>query len=224
VSFVAIPRGGADPRGPDDLSRFFVVLAPAGDRPLRRLSVRRRALPDGSRSQRFLAHVDRISAGPAGLTEDVRSAPGLRLRILAVGRYALARHSDHVHLAYALARACGRGALASALGVTPGASFVLSIAGRTAPPTSAPRAAGAPLAPATPDRLDVIGAEVALFAGDRHDDHRPGHPVGRHDRVGEALVGALLRRGPRPRVASFARAHAARKHGGSRRRTPRHAS
>jgi hypothetical protein len=70
---------------------------------------------------------------------------------------------------------------------------------RSLPPTRRPRAR-APLAPATPERLDVLGAEVALVAGARPGDRRVGS-AGARDRVGDALVGALLRRGPKPRVA-----------------------
>ncbi|HEX9402046.1 MAG TPA: hypothetical protein VF912_18195 [Anaeromyxobacter sp.] len=208
VSFLAVPRVGGAVEGRNAVERLFVVLAPEGRRPLRRISVRRRRLPDAERRQRFFAHVDRIAPAPGRLTEDVRApaSHGHDARVLAVGRYALARHSDHVHLAYALARACARGALAQSLGVAAGASFVLSVFRRSLPPTRRPRT-DAPLAPATPERLDVIGAEVALVAGGRPGDARLGLPAGR-DHVGEALVSALLRRGPRPRVASFARASA----------------
>ena len=210
VSFLAVPRSGGSAGG-QDVERLFVVLAPEGRRPLRRISVRRRRLPDARRSQRFFAHVDRIAATPGRLTEDVRApaSHGRDAHVLAVGRYALARHSDHVHLAYALARACARGALAESLGVAAGASFVLSVFRRSLPPTRRPRA-DAPLAPATPERLDVLGAEVALVAGARPGDGRLGLPTGR-DHVGDALVGALLRRGPRPRVASFERAAAGKR-------------
>lgn len=211
VSFVAVPRaggGGAD--GARRVDRFFVVLAPEGKRPLRRLAVRRRHLPDAGRGQRFFAHVDRLAGAPGRLTEDVRGAPGASAHVLAVGRYALARHSDHVHLAYALARACGRGALAASLGIAPGGSFVLLVFRRSLPPPRRPAPGDAPLVPATPAALDVIGAEVALVAGARPGDARLGIPVGR-DRVGDALVGALLRRGPRPRIASFARSGAPRR-------------
>jgi hypothetical protein len=126
--------------------------------------------------------------------------------VLAVGHYALARHSDHVHLAYALSRACARGPLAASLGIAPGASFVLLVFRRSLPPPRRPAGAhgATPLVPATPEALDVIGAEVALVAGGRPDDARLGIPLG-HDRVGDALVGALLRKGPRPRIATFAR-------------------
>ena len=206
VSFVVVPRAGP-PRGPGDVERLFVVLAPDGKRPLRRMSVRRRKLPDASRGQRFFAHIDRIAPVASRLTEDVRGR-GRGSRVLAVGHYALARHRDHVHLAYALDRACARGERASAVGVAPGASFVLCVFRRSLPPTRRPDAA-TPLAPATPERLDVIGAEVAVVAGARPGDARLGIPAGR-DRVGEALVGALLRRGPRPRVTSLARPAAPR--------------
>jgi hypothetical protein len=198
VSFLAVPRAGPA-RGPADVESLFVVLAPDGKRPLRRLAVRRRCLPDSGRGQRFFADVDRIALGAARLTEDVRGS-GRRTRVLAVGHYALAQHQDHVHLAYALARACARGERASALGVTAGASFVLCVFRRSLPPTRRPSAV-APLAPATPERLDVLGAEVALVAGGRPGDARLGLPT-RVDRVGEALVGALLRRGPRPAITS----------------------
>jgi hypothetical protein len=204
VSFLAVPRGAGAARGPGDLERLFVVLAPAGRRPLRRISVGRHRLPDPRRRQRFYAHVDRIAPAAGRLTEDVRARHGgLAGNLLGVGRYTLARHRGHVHLAYALARACARGELAAALGVAVAASFVLCVFRRSLPPTRRPRAR-APLAPATPERLDVIGAEVALVSG-----ARPGARLaagGGGDRVGEALAGALLRRGPRPRVASFARA------------------
>jgi hypothetical protein len=201
VSFLAVARGGAAPRGPGDVDRLFVVLAPEGRRPLRRISVRRHRLPDHVRGQRFLAHVDRIAPAAGRLTEDVRTGSGPHA-ILGVGRYALARHQGHVHLAYALARACARGELAAALGVDVGASFVLCVFRRSLPPTRRPRSR-TPLAPATPERLDVIGAEVALVAGEQPGDGRLG-VAGARDRVGDALVGALLRRGPRPRIASFA--------------------
>jgi hypothetical protein len=216
VSFVAEARRGVDaPAGPRDLARLFVVLAPADRRPLRRLSVRCRSLPERERARRFYAHVDRIAGAPGRLTEDVRApAPGargpLRVCVLAVGRYALARHGDHVHLAYALARACARGALATRVGIRDGASFVVCVSRRSLPPTRRPES-GHPLAAATPARLDVLGAEIALVAGGRAVDGPPGSaPLGR-DRVGDALVGALLRRGPRARVASIHRAkeHAA---------------
>ncbi len=108
VSFLAVPRSGPS-RGPGDVQSLFVVLAPAGHRPLRRISVNRRRLPDGARGQRFFAHVDRIAPAASRLTEDVRGGSGGGARVLAVGHYALARHQGHVHLAYALARACARG-------------------------------------------------------------------------------------------------------------------
>ncbi len=214
VSFVAVTRHGTpDASGAGDLDRFFVVLAPEGKRPLRRLAVRRRHLPDARRRQRFFAHVDRISPVAARLTEDVRAPQGrgAASRVLAVGRYALARHADHVHLAYALARACARGPLASALGIASGASYVVLVFRRSLPPPRRPAgdARAVPLLPATPEALDVIGAEVALVGGGRPDDARLGIPTG-HDRVGDALVGALLRKGPRPRIASFVRATGSR--------------
>jgi hypothetical protein len=224
VSFLAVPRDGAAPRGPADLERLFVVLAPEGRRPLRRISVGRHRLPDARRAQRFFGHVDRIASAAAPLTEDVRARRGGRAgKVLGVGRYALARHRGHVHLAYALARACARGELAASLGVAQGASFVVCVFPRSLPPTRRPRI-GAPLAPATPERLDVLGAEVALVAGTRDGDRRAG-AAGARDRVGDALVGALLRRGPKPRVAWWSgipRVGAARLRKTQARPAPRH--
>jgi len=219
ITFLATPRPGVrEPSGPGDLDRLYVVLAPNGRRPLRRLQVARRRLPARARGQRFYAHVDRIAPAPAHLTEDLRAPAGKHgaealdagrgLRVLGVGRYAMARHEDHAHLAWALARACGRGALASSVGVVAGQSWLLSVFSRSLPPPRRPRAA-APLAPATPERLDVLGVEVALVAGSRRRDASLGLATGTaRDRVGDALLGALLRHGPRPRIASFARARA----------------
>lgn len=214
ISFLAEPRRGIDaPAGPQDLARVFLVLAPANRRALRRLSIRRRRLPVPARGERFYAHVDRLARVASRLTDDVR-APSrdghgrLGARVLAVGRYAIARHGDHVHLAYALARACARGPLADRLGIGRGGSFVLCVFRRSLPPTRRPLAAE-PLAPATPERLDVLGAEVALVAGARARDAELGIRAAAADRVGEALVGALLRRGPRPRIASIVRAREA---------------
>lgn len=203
ISFLALPRrcaGQAD--APGAVERFLLVLAPSGGRALRRLSVRRRRLPDPGRGQRFHAHVDRLAVRAARLTDDLRGRAGGGLRVLAVGRYALAHHRDHVHLAYALARACGRGELASALGVRPAGSFLLAVFRRSLPPTRAPAAGAPPLVPATPALLDVLGAEVALVAGPRDGDPRLGLPRAGEDRVGAALEGALLRRGPRPRLVT----------------------
>jgi hypothetical protein len=202
ISFLAVPRpGGRADRGIPVVGKFLVVLAPGGKASLRRLSVRRKRLPDPARAQRFCAHVERLAPRAARLTDDLRAGARTELRVLAVGRYALARHGDHVHLAYALARACGRGRLADALGVRAAGSFLLSVFARSLPPTRAPRAAR-PLVPATPERLDVLGAEVALVAGARPADARLGLPPIREDRVGSALEGALLRRGPRPRLVT----------------------
>lgn len=205
ISFLAVPRPAAEPERASAVASFLVVLAPRGRGTLRRLSVRRRRLPDPARAQRFYAHVERLAARAARLTDDLRhGGPGrlAGLRVLAVGRYALARHGDHVHLAYALARACGRGRLAESLGVRAAGSFTLCVFARSLPPTRAPRGARTPLVPATPERLDVIGAEVALVAGARPSDARLGLPAAREDRVGHALEGALLRRGPRPRLVT----------------------
>ncbi|BDG01958.1 hypothetical protein [Anaeromyxobacter oryzae] len=206
ISFLAVVSPGTGDPDAWDVARFFVVLAPAGRRPLRRLSVRRRRLPEPERAQRFYAHVDRLAIRAARLTDDVRAGrrPG-RIRVLAVGRYTLARHGDHVHLAYALARACGRGGLARALGVRAAASFLLCVFRRSLPPPRRP-AGPLPLAAATPERLDVLGAEIALVAGGRDGDGRLGIPRAPADRVGETLASALLRRGPRPRIASMTRA------------------
>jgi hypothetical protein len=142
VSFLGVvaPKHAASPERVDGV---YVVLAPDGRVPLRRLEVRRRRLPGAGRGAGLLAQVDRIATAAARLTEDVRRRGGPSARVLAVGRYALARHGDHLHLAYALARACRRGRLAVAAGVAQAASWILG---------------------ATP-ALDALGAELALAAG-----------------------------------------------------------
>lgn len=204
VSFLAVPRAGVEETArPADVARFFVVLAPRRG-PLRRLSVRRRRLPDARRGQRFYAHVDRLATAPARLTADVREdgregAARARPRVLAVGRYTLARHGDHVHLAYALARACRRGQLAASLGVGAGGSFLLCVFRRSLPPTRRPHSA-APLAPATPDRLDVLAAPRSRWwrGSDRAtgaSGSRPGQPIAWATRWWARSCGAARDRG-----------------------------
>jgi hypothetical protein len=160
IAFLAVPRGGAEPAGAAELERLFLVLAPRGRPALRRLSIRRRRLPDPARGQRFYAHVDRVARTAPRLTDDLREGSGA-LRVAAVGRYALARHGDHVHLGWTIVRAPA-GALAARLGVPATAAFVLAIFARSLPPTRRPPRGDAPFALATPARLDVLGAEVAI--------------------------------------------------------------
>lgn len=184
IAFLVLP-------GARRVERLWVVLVPEGRRPIRRLSVRRRRLPSRARGQRFYAHVDRIAVAPARLTEDLRAAGGgLAARVAAIGRYAIAPHRGHVHLAYAVARRVAPAELAGALGIAPEGAFVLSVFARSLPPTRRPRG-DRPLAPATPARLDVLGAEVALLAGARPRDARLGIRAAAPDRAGDALARAL---------------------------------
>src|SRR5919198_5702426 len=96
----------------EDVQRFFVVLAPEGGRRVRRVRVGRKRMPAAELHERFWAYVDRVAASVHDVVADLASdlywtkTRGLRHqpgpRFAGEGSYLVARHGDHVHLAYAL--------------------------------------------------------------------------------------------------------------------------
>lgn len=113
IVFFHRPRVGVEHvRSIDDVARFTFVLAPA-DRELERLLiVGRKRLPDPARHERAWALVAGVTTDPKGLGEEL--APrvyetrtrGLRMqreaRPAGEGRYVIADHDGHSHLAYVL--------------------------------------------------------------------------------------------------------------------------
>jgi hypothetical protein len=113
VFFFYRPRVGAGKvRSLDDVARFFFVLDADAHGPDRLVIVGRKRLPDPSRHERGWALVAKVAERPDELGEDLgprvyeTMTRGLRMqpdaRPVGEGRYLLARHDGHAHLAYAL--------------------------------------------------------------------------------------------------------------------------
>lgn len=180
------------PRGAGDVQRFLVVLGPDGGDRFRLLAVGRKHLPGASPRwrERNWAWVMKVAGAPGELEVDLRGAEydtktrGRRhqpaARPAGAGRYALARHGAHAHLAYALARPRVPGPVQRELGIEAAASLVVAVKNPhwpTPPGVNAglsPEAEAfypAPVqaafrgkrwAPLEPAHLDREGAEVVL--------------------------------------------------------------
>jgi hypothetical protein len=117
------------PRGEDDVQRFLVVLAPEERRLLRLLQVGAKRLPyaAGRSRERNWAWVKRVVGAPEELEDELRGyryttrTRGERdqpaARPVGEGSYALVRHGDHTHLAYALSRPAAPGPVQQELGI-----------------------------------------------------------------------------------------------------------
>jgi hypothetical protein len=128
-------RGGeTDP----DLERYFLVLRPSDSRRFRQIYLGSRHPPSSGRGgEHFWGLVDHVASGP----EDARKALGEAhhatwghgsgrrpaARPAGEGVYAIARHGDHVHLAYSLRTPERPGPLQRDLGIEESASFILSV-------------------------------------------------------------------------------------------------
>jgi hypothetical protein len=171
IAFLYRPRVETfAPRGLEDVQRFFVLLAARvrGRVRVRRVAVGRKRLPDLARRERFWATVDRVAADASGATADLgrvdywtktrglRHQPGAR--VAADGAYALARHEDHVHLAYRLLRAA-RDEVREDLRVAASARFVVATFAESVGARGERR-----FLPLRRGHLDVVGAEMVLVS------------------------------------------------------------
>jgi len=189
----------------DDVQRFFVLLAPRGGRRVRRVRVGRKRLPDPGRRERFWAYVDRVAASVAELVSDLgpdsywtktrglRHQPGPR--IAGEGAYALARHRDHVHLAYALV-APRHGEVEDELRIAPRASYIVATFAESVEPGAGERR----FVPLEPAHLDVPGAELVLIAAGAAVDPDVASVLDRQARAEAALFGELPSGLGRPRL------------------------
>jgi hypothetical protein len=128
----------------EDLEPFFLVLHPLRQRRYRLLTLGKRRLPPplksgapGRGGERFWVRVDGLLDNPS----DLRSALGAHrpeasppgapalppARPAGDGVYVLARHGDHVHLAYVLKHPDRAGPLQRELGIEEEASFIVTV-------------------------------------------------------------------------------------------------
>jgi hypothetical protein len=137
--------------GLEDVQRFFFVLKPDGKRRFRRLVVGRKRLPGPEQHERVWAFVAEVAGGPDELRDDVErtayktTTRGQRVlpeaRPAGEGRYAIVRHDDHTHLAYALELPAEPGEVQRELRLEREASYVVAVRNPDAP---APPGAGLP--------------------------------------------------------------------------------
>jgi hypothetical protein len=152
VVFFYRPRVGAsEVRSLADVARFSFVLAPDGHEDDRLLVVGRKRLPHPARHERAWALVADVSERPDDLRDDLRPrvyetrTRGVRVqpgaRPLGEGRYVLADHDGHSHLAYALERPAEPGEAQRLFNLEREASFIVAARNPDAP---APPGAGLP--------------------------------------------------------------------------------
>ncbi len=170
------------PRGEDDVQRLLVVLAPDGRSRFRVVTIGRKHLPSGSRSvpERNWGWVMKVGGSPEDVEAELRGyeyetkTRGHRdqpsARPAGEGRYAIARHGAHAHLAYALAHPEAPGEVQRDLGIEGSASFVVAVKNPWWPTPPGSNAGLAPEAEASyPDDLQ------AAFRGRRWAALEPGH-------------------------------------------------
>lgn len=127
------------PRGERDVQRLLVVLAPDGGARFRLVTVGRKHLPGATRlgRERNWAWGMKVAGSPEELELELRGyqyetkTRGHRdqpsARPAGAGRYAIARHGAHAHLAYALARPAPPGPVQRELGILASASLVAAV-------------------------------------------------------------------------------------------------
>jgi hypothetical protein len=127
------------PRSEDDVQRFHMVLSPEETPRFRLVRVGRKHMPDaGSHGRdRAWAYVERLAADAADVELELRGyqyttkTRGERdqpsARPAGEGRYAIARHDDHTHLAYALLHPADPGPVQRDLGIRARASYIVVV-------------------------------------------------------------------------------------------------
>lgn len=167
AGFLYRPRIGVEQvRTLDDVARLFLVLDPDGPRAARLIVVGRKRLPDPSRHERHWAVVAEVAKPPEELGEELApriyetKTRGLRRRPEArpagEGRYLLADHDGHSHLAYALERPREPGEAQRMFNIRRQASLIVAIRNPDAPApprTGLPRSRRAELPPDVLERF-----------------------------------------------------------------------
>ena len=186
IYFVYRPKEERPPQGVEDVQRFYLVLKPQGKARFRLLQIGQKELPrvqDGG--QRYWGFVEKVGQRAEEVEDELEAQPGQPVaRPAGEGVYAIVRHENHTHLAYALELPGGPGPVQRALRIAPEASYVLAVKNPEAP---SPRGMGlseerqARFSPELqrrflgrrfievdpPDFLDYPGAEVLLIGAAR---------------------------------------------------------
>jgi hypothetical protein len=144
IAFFYRPRVGVeDVDELADVQRFLLVLAPERSPRQRTLVVGRKRLPDPREHERGWAFVADVTDDPAAVREELEGRAyetrtrGIRLqppaRPAGEGRYAIAEHDGHTHLAYVLELPRRPGPAQDAFRIRPEASYVVAVRNPRAP-------------------------------------------------------------------------------------------
>jgi hypothetical protein len=156
--------------GLDDIARTHIIVHPRGKGLYRVIVLPRKRLPDVKRHDREWGFVEKVTRDPHEIERELQTqvyktrTRGARLlpsaRPAGEGVYALVRHADHTHLAYALELPEEPGPVQRALQIRGEASFIVSVKN---PEASAPSEAALP-----PDEAARYPPELAQrFAAKR---------------------------------------------------------
>jgi len=183
------------PESVEELQRSYAVLSPHGKQVYRLIAIGRKELPEISEGERNWGFVEKVSGDPHDIEQELRreayptKTRGERVqpsaRPAGEGVYALVRHGNHTHLAYALELPESLGEVQQELNIEKEASYIVSIKNpeKPSPPgaglgeelkTEYPQQLqekfrGRRFLPADPpELLDYPGAEV-LFIGASED-------------------------------------------------------
>jgi hypothetical protein len=139
------------PAGLEQIERSYIVLRPRNKKLYRLLVIGRKRLPDVARHEKEWVFVEKVSRNPDDIQEDLRSheyetkTRGERVepaaRPVGEGVYALARHENHTHVAYALELPERPGPVQRELQIQREASYIVSMKNPEAP---SPPEAGLP--------------------------------------------------------------------------------
>ncbi|MGH2942701.1 MAG: hypothetical protein ACRDLN_08015 [Solirubrobacteraceae bacterium] len=231
------PRVGVEEvRGHDDVQRFCFILRPDGTTRYHRLIVGRKRMPDPDAREREWAFVAEVTDDPEEWRDDDARAPGTRLRGMRVppparpageGRYVIADHGGHTHIATALELPPTPGETQHRFGILEQASYIVAVRN---PDVPVQRGAGlppsrraafppalrerfgkrrfAPLHP--PSFLDYEGAEIVLLGASADTRRELGFTLdAEQERLEEADIFAALGLQPRDVVVELARGDSA---------------
>jgi hypothetical protein len=191
ILFFYRPRVGVEEvRSLADVQRFFFVIQPDGTERHRTFLVGRKRLPETREHERTWAFVAEVADRPDELRDDVErkvyetKTRGVRVqpeaRPAGEGRYAIAGHDGHTHLAYVLELPREPGRAQETFRIKPEASYIVAVRNPQAPappgvglrPRQRPelppellrRFGGKRFAPVDPPRLlDFRGVEIVLI-------------------------------------------------------------
>ena len=126
-----------EPKGLDDVQRFFMALQPTRGSLIRLIALGRKRLPDVDDHERNWAFVEAIAKSGTRLEDSLREEDyetktrGKRtrpaVRPAGEGAYILARRGREMQLGYALELPREPGPVQKALNIAPAASFVVSV-------------------------------------------------------------------------------------------------